>query len=162
MNGMIDFRKISRRKILVFVAVGLLLSLLTATLVSSAVTPQSKSQSVPSKGQLTVINLGLYSDSACTLNVTALDFGPITVGGASTILCWVRNIGNSNEALSLATNTWSPANASQWLSVSWNQAGAVLAKNQVVAANLTLNVSPSVDPNLGNFTFNVVIAGTAV
>jgi hypothetical protein len=162
MNKMFEIRKNMRWKIPVFVLVALLLFSLTATLVSSAVTSASKSQSVPSKGQLTVINLGLYSDSACTSNLTTLDFGAITAGGASVIACWIKNTGNSNEALSLATNTWSPTNASQWLTVSWNQAGTILAKNQAVAANLTLNVSPSVNPSLSNFTFNVVIAGTAV
>ena len=135
--------------------------MLTASLVSSAVSPQVKSQSVPSKGTLTVINLGVYSNSACTANLTALDFGTISPGATSNITLWLKNIGNSNETLSLTTNTWSPATVSQWLSLSWNQAGTVLAKNQVVAANLTLTVSPSVDPSLSDFTFNVVIAGTS-
>jgi hypothetical protein len=36
-----------------------------------------------------------------------------------------------------------------------------LTQNQVVAANLILNVSPSVNPSLSNFTFNAVITGTA-
>jgi hypothetical protein len=149
------------RKIFILIAIGLLISVLTASLVSSAVSPQVKSQSVPSKGTLTVINLGVYSNSACTANLTALDFGTISPGATSNITLWLKNIGNSNETLSLTTNTWSPATVSQWLSLSWNQAGTVLAKNQVVAANLTLTVSPSVDPSLSDFTFNVVIAGTS-
>ena len=156
----IDMRLLIR-KIFILIAIGLLISVLTASLVSSAVSPQVKSQSVPSKGTLTVINLGVYSNSACTANLTALDFGTISTGATSNITLWLKNIGNSNETLSLTTNTWSPATVSQWLSLSWNQAGTVLAKNQVVAANLTLTVSPSVDPSLSDFTFNVVIAGTS-
>ena len=158
----IDMRQHLIRNIFVLIAIGLSISILTAALVSSAVAPTSKSQSVPSKGQLTVINLGVYSNSACTSNLASIDFGAISSGGASTITCWVKNTGNSNEALSLATNTWVPVNAAQWLTVTWNQAGTVLAKNQVVAASLTLNASSSVDPSLSTFTFNVVIAGTAV
>jgi hypothetical protein len=158
----IDMRQHLIRNIFVLFAIGLLISVVTVTVVSSAVSPQVKSQSVPSKGALTVINLGVYSNSACTANLTALDFGSLSSGGTSNITMWIKNIGNSNETLSLTTNTWSPTTVSQWLTLSWNQAGTVLMQNQVVAANLTLTVSPSVDPSLSNFTFNVVIAGTAV
>jgi hypothetical protein len=158
----IDMRLHLIRNIFVLIAIGLLISLLTASLVSSAVSPQVNSQSVPSKVTLTVINLGVYSNSACTANLTALDFGSISSGATSKITLWVKNTGNSNEKLSLTTNTWSPTNVTQWLTLSWNQAGAVLKQNQVVAATLTLTVSPSVDLSLSDFTFNVVITGTAV
>jgi hypothetical protein len=156
---MIDMRK-PLRVISVFLVIGLVLAVGTAIFASSASTNQV-SQSVLSKGKLTVINLGVYSNSACTSNLASIDFGSIYSGSSSNITLWVKNVGNSNETLSLTTNTWSPVSVSQWLTLSWNQAGTVLTQNQVVAANLTLNVSPSVDPSLSNFTFNVVITGTA-
>ena len=148
------------RAISVFLVIGLVLAVGTAIFASSASTNQV-SQSVSSKGKLTVINLGVYSNSACTLILTSLNFGSIYSGGSSNITLWVKNLGNSNEQLSLTTNTWSPVSVSQWLTLSWNQAGTVLTQNQVVAANLILNVSPSVNPSLSNFTFNAVITGTA-
>ncbi|MGD0996227.1 MAG: hypothetical protein ABR909_11970 [Candidatus Bathyarchaeia archaeon] len=156
---MIDMRK-PLRAISVFLVIGLVLAVGTAIFASSASTNQV-SQSVSSKGKLTVINLGVYSNSACTLILTSLNFGSIYSGGSSNITLWVKNLGNSNEQLSLTTNTWSPVSVSQWLTLSWNQAGTVLTQNQVVAANLILNVSPSVNPSLSNFTFNAVITGTA-
>ena len=156
---MIDMRK-PLRAISAFLVIGLVLAVGTAMFVSSA-TINQVSQSVPSKGKLTVINLGVYSNSACTSNLTSIDFGSIYSGSSSNITLWVKNSGNANEKLSLTTNTWSPVSVSQWLTLSWNQTGTVLTQNQVVAANLTLNVSPSVDPTLSNFTLNVVIAGTA-
>jgi hypothetical protein len=161
---MIDMIKIQKpllRKISVFSLIGLLLVVGTMMFASSAITNQT-SKSVPSQGKLSVINLGVYSNSACTLNLTTIDFGSIYSGGTSNITCWIKNIGNSNETLSLTTNTWSPVTVSQWLTLSWNQAGTVLMQNQVVAANLTLTVSPNVDPSLSNFTLNVVIAGASV
>jgi hypothetical protein len=161
MIDMIEIRKHLLRKISVFIAIGMLLFVATAMFASSAITNQA-SKSVPSQGKLSVINLGVYSNSACTANLTSLDFGSIFSGGTSNVTCWIKNIGNSNEKLSLTTNTWSPVTVSQWLTLSWNQAGTVLIQNQVVSANLTLSVSPSVDPSLSSFTLNVVIAGTSV
>jgi hypothetical protein len=161
MIDMIEIRKHLLRKISVFIAIGMLLFVATAMFASSAITNQA-SKSVPSQGKLSVINLGVYSNSACTANLTSLDFGSIFSGGTSNVTCCIKNIGNSNEKLSLTTNTWSPVTVSQWLTLSWNQAGTVLIQNQVVSANLTLSVSPSVDPSLSSFTLNVVIAGTSV
>jgi len=159
---MIDMQKRQLQKISVLTTIGLLLTVLTATLVSSALTPASTNKSVPSKGSLTVINLAVYSDSACTSNLTSLDFGSISSGDTSNITCWVKNTGNSNETLSLTTNSWSPESVTQWLTLSWNQSGTVLDKDQVVAATLSMQVSPFVDPSLSDFTLNVVIAGTAI
>ena len=149
------------RKLSVVLVIGIMLTLITAIFVSSATTPPQVTQSVSSKGQLTLINIGVYSNSACTSNLTSLDFGSIYSGSTSNITLWIKNVGNSNEIVSLSTNTWSPVNATQSLTLSWNQTGTVLAQNQVVAANMILTVSASVNSSLSSFTFNTVIAGTA-
>ena len=149
------------RKLSVVLVIGIMLTLITAIFVSSATTPPQVTQSVSSKGKLTVINLGIYSNSACTSNLTSLDFGSIYSGSTSNITLWIKNVGNSNEIVSLSTNTWSPVNATQSLTLSWNQTGTILMQNQVVAANMILTVSASADPSLSSFTFNTVIAGTA-
>jgi hypothetical protein len=149
------------RKLSVVLVIGIMLTLITAIFVSSATTPPQVTQSVSSKGQLTLINIGVYSNSACTSNLTSLDFGSIYSGSTSNITLWIKNVGNSNEIVSLSTNTWSPVSVSQWVTLSWNQTGTVLAQNQVVAANMILTVSASVNSSLSSFTFNTVIAGTA-
>ena len=158
---MIDMQKPLIRKISVVLVIGIMLTLITAIFVSSATTPPQVTQSVSSKGQLTLINIGVYSNSACTSNLTSLDFGSIYSGSTSNITLWIKNVGNSNEIVSLSTNTWSPVNATQSLTLSWNQTGTILMQNQVVAANMILTVSASADPSLSSFTFNTVIAGTA-
>ena len=142
----------------VAIALSVLVLAATAGLLAGAATRTS--QTVPSKGKLTVLNVGVYSNSGCTQNATSVDWG-LTAGITSNATVWVKNTGNSNVTLSMTTNSWSPSRASSWITLAWNQEGKVLAPNQAVQATLVLTVSSSIDRGITDFTFNIVMAGTA-
>jgi archaellum component FlaG (FlaF/FlaG flagellin family) len=116
-------------------------------------------QNVPSKGKLTVLNVGVYLNSGCTQSASALDWGTLTVGGNATLVVWVKNAGSGNVTLSLTTGSWVPSAASSWMTLSWNQEGTFLIPQQVVQATLVLTVSSFVDGDVGDFAFNIIIAG---
>jgi hypothetical protein len=146
-------------KMMIAVALSVLILAATARLLAGAAT--STSQMVPSKGKLTVLNVGVYSNSGCTQNATIVDWGSLTAGLTSNAMVWVKNTGNSKVTLSMTTKSWLPASASSWITLAWNHEGKVLAPNQTVQANLVLKVSSSIDQSITDFTFNIVMAGTA-
>ncbi len=145
------------KKLVFFFAVALLSLLLLVT--TFALTNVSKT--VSSGGFIvTSANLGIYSDSACTQPLSTIAWGNVTIGGTSSYQLWIKNIGSANISLSLATSGWSPVNASQYLTLTWNQNNTVLTPNQVANTTLILTVSSSIDSSITSFSNNITITGT--
>jgi hypothetical protein len=131
---------------------GLFLTMITAgALVSS--------QTIPSGGTITAVNVGVYSNSACTSNCTSIDWGTLSPGGSTTKTIYVKNTGTIPVTLSMTPANWSPSNANNYLTVTWNRANYALAAGASVSAILTLTASSSAG-SLTNFSFDVVITGT--
>ena len=131
---------------------GLFLTMITAgALVSS--------QTVPSGGTITAVNVGVYSNSACTQNCTSINWGTLAPGNSTTQTIYVKNTGTVPVTLSMATANWSPSNANAYLSVTWNRDSYVLAAGSSVSAKLTLTASASAG-SITTFNFNIVITGT--
>ena len=147
-----ETRKISVGALIAIVATGLFLTLLTSGLLMS-------SQTVQSGGTVSSVNVGVYSDSGCTQNCTTLDWGAITPGNSVTRTVYVKNTGTLPLTLSMTTGNWVPSNANTYLTLTWNQGGAVLAAGNSVTAILTLTASSSAG-NLTSFSFNIIITGT--
>ncbi len=105
------------------------------------------------------VNIGVYTDEAATLNCTSIEWGTLTPGSAVDRTVYVENTGNTTETLSMSTSGWSPASASRYLTLTWNQVGTVLPAGSVVSATLTLTVASNTG-NLTDFSFNIVISGS--
>jgi hypothetical protein len=145
-------RKISTGAIIAIAATGIFLTLLTSGLLIS-------SQTVPSNGTITAVNVGVYSDSGCTQNCTSIDWGTIAPGNSTTRTIYVKNTGTIPVTLSMTMGSWVPSNASSYLTLSWNRGGTVLIANQSISAVLTLSASSSAG-NITSFSFNIIITGT--
>jgi len=129
--------------------------------VGSAVTSAflSSQRSIPSTGMVLAVNLGVYADAGCTVNLTSIDWGSLYPGDSASRTVYVKNSGNTPIALAMATNGWNPSIAEGQLSVSWDREGVSLGPGESTAAVLTLAVSASVH-DVASFTVNVVISGS--
>ncbi len=145
-------RKISMGAIIAVAVTGLFLTMVTAGVLTV-------NQTVPSGGTITAINIGVYTDSACTVNCTSIDWGTIAPGGSATKTVYIKNTGTVPVTLSMVALSWVPSNANTYLTFTWNRANFVLAAGSSVAATLTLTVSASAG-SITTFSFNIVITGT--
>jgi archaellum component FlaG (FlaF/FlaG flagellin family) len=128
-----------------------------ATLTLAAI---NVSQNVSSSGTITTSpNIGVYSDSACTTNMTSINWGSIAAGGTATQTVYVKNTGTGTMTLSLTASNWSPSGASTYITISWNQQGTQLSAGGSVAATLTLTVSSSIT-GITSFSNTITISGT--
>jgi hypothetical protein len=118
------------------------------------------SQTVLSSGKIVAVNVSVYSDSLCTKPLTSFSWGNLTAGDRGNFTLWIKNSGSAKETLSMTTSGWSPTQAQQAMTAGWNLQNTVLNPNQVVQANLTLSVSPSIDSSVTAFSFNTIITGT--
>lgn len=141
-------------KYLVIVLTVVAFALAASTLAAITVT-----QNISSSGVVTSPNIGLYSDSACTTNMTSVNWGSVAAGDAATQTVYVKNTGTGAMSLSLAVSNWSPSGASTYITISWNKQGTQLSAGQSVAATLTLTVSSSIT-GISSFSNSITISGT--
>ena len=149
---MMAFEKYGKLAVIAFVAVGVILSVTTLAALTS-------DQVIPLSGSISAVNLGVYTDSGCTQNCTALAVGTLSPGGTVTQTVWVKNIGNIPETLTMAVSNWNPSNANTYLTLTWNRQNTVLAAGQSIQATLTLTAASNCG-SLTNFGCSITMTGT--
>ena len=65
-------------------------------------------RAIPSSGMVVAVNVGVYSDAACTLNLTSIDWGSVYPDGSAQRTIYVKNTGNAPITLSMTTTSWNP------------------------------------------------------
>ena len=147
-----NLKKIPSTTIIALTITALALTLTTAAVLNA-------NQTVPLNGTITAVNLGVYSDSACTQTVTALNVGTINPGGTATQTVYIKNTGNIPETLTMTTNNWNPTNAPTYLTLSWNRQNTILNAGASIQATLTLTASANTG-TLTTFSCDVTLTGT--
>lgn len=103
--------------------------------------------------------LGVYSDSACTVHVASLDFGTFAPGENVSRSFFVRNEGSEVGVLSLASQNWSPTVAKEYLVLSWNLEGQEIAGAAVKEAVLNIRALSTLtnESGVSSFSFDAVL-----
>ena len=132
---------------------GIAITVATSALLSST-------QNVQYNGTVSAVNVGVYSNPACTNNCTQINAGTTSPGNSYTYTVYVKNTGNAPVTLSMATSGWNPTTANGPITMTWNRDYYQLAAGDSVDAKLTLSVSSSISSSIINFSFNIAITGT--
>lgn len=111
-------------------------------------------------GDIDAIDVGVYSDENCSDDVYFIDWGNIEPGLVKNVSLFFRNEGKVVADLFLSTDNWSPSNASEFLTLTWDYSGRTLDLFEIVPITLTLQVSPSVS-GIKGFSFDIIIGATA-
>jgi hypothetical protein len=119
----------------------------------------STSRTIGSSGTVKAINVEVYWDSECTQVVSEVDWGFCDPGSTIDKTVYIKNTGNAPLALSMTYSGWSPTEASDYISLSWDSEGAEIAAGSVKTAVLTLSISETIT-GIMDFSFNIVIEGT--
>jgi hypothetical protein len=137
------------------------LTLIAIALTTTTYGALSTTKNVNSSGSITTsANLGVYSDSACTVPLTSIDWGTLAPGSTTTKTVYIKNIGTGvSLTLSMAASSWSPSAAGQSLTLTWDKAATTLAPNQSTAATFTLSVSSGIT-GVTSFDVQISITGT--
>ena len=144
-------QKISTGVIIALAATGIFLSLVTAGLIAT--------QTVPSNGTVTAVNVGVYSDSECTQNLTSISWGTLYPGNSTTRTIYVKNTGTLPVTLTMTSGSWVPTTANTVLTLTWNRQNTVLNAGQSTSATLTLAAASSTG-SLTDFSFNITVTGS--
>ena len=142
--------RLSIAAIIALATTGIFLTLVTAGIIST--------QSIPSDGTITAVDVGVYSNIECSQNCTSISWGSLYPSNSTTRTVYVKNIGTVPITLSMTPVNWDPTDASTYLTLTWNQQGTVLGVGDSVTATLTLTAAADTG-DLQDFNVNIVISG---
>lgn len=148
--------QVNSKRVLLFVVAACLIGMVVGSAVTFAVL--QRSYSISSAGLVIGVNVGVFADSACTQNLTAISWGSVYPGESVSRTVYVKNTGNAPITLSMAAAGWNPAAANGSISIGWDREGVSLISGQVVAAAITLSASPSMSGM--NFSVTIIITGS--
>jgi len=104
---------------------------------------------VTNQGNITTVNL--------EVNPTTLDWGTLYPSQSKSLVIQVRPSQPTPMTLSYVLSNWQPANASTYLTLTWNYTGATIT--DWTSLQFTLTVSSQVT-GITNFSFDITITGT--
>lgn len=100
---------------------------------------------------------GVYSDNDCTTTLPTVNWGTLYPGDTKTQIAYVKNAGNLAFSLDLSAVKWTPAEAEQYITLSWDYVeGSEMKSNDVVKVILRLDVSPDIQ-GVNDFSFDIVV-----
>ncbi|MGA3191992.1 MAG: hypothetical protein ABSD73_05695 [Candidatus Bathyarchaeia archaeon] len=140
-------------------AIGLFFAILATSFVV-ALSMQSYTRQIPSTGTITAVGVNVFSDAACTQNLTSVNWGVLTPGSLANYQMYIKSTSNVPITLSLGTDSWNPAAAATYITLTWSYAaGTVIQPNASLPVTLTLTVSSSV-AGFTSFSFNIDVTGS--
>ena len=141
------------------ITMGTILTIAIVGMIVTAVGALVATRTISNVGSVKAMGVGVYWDSSCTNPVSSINWGELQPGIVKNVTIYVKNEGNVKMKLSMTASNWSPAQASSYITLSWNRENYVLNPGSAISAVLTLSVSPSIS-GITNFSFDVIISGT--
>jgi hypothetical protein len=136
-----------------------ILTIIGLTLGVSTMATITMYQNVSSTGTITTTpNIGIFSDSACTTSLSSINWGSVAAGDSATRTVYIKNTGTGAMTLDLSTSSWNPAEASTYITISWNKGGTTLAAGQSTAATITLTTAANIT-GISTFSYLITISG---
>ena len=143
-----------------FVVAGATLTLVTyvlaLSLVGQVLSAVQTSRTVSNAGTVKAIGVGVFWNNECTDPLSSIDWGVLEPGSSKNVTCYIRNEGNSVSTLSMYASNWSPSNASDYLTLSWDYGGQSINPDDVTQVTFTLSVDASID-GITSFSFDITI-----
>ena len=85
--------QVNAKRAMVFVVAACLVGMAVGSAVTLAVL--NVQRAIPFSGMVVAVNVGVYSDAGCTLNLTSIDWGSVYPGGSVPRIIHVKNTDNA-------------------------------------------------------------------
>lgn len=138
--------------VFIIAAISVLVLLAVATSASTIIQGTIRNAQIASQG-------GVNAVGEITVDLSNIDWGLLNPSDKSIEVVTVTSTANYPQALSYSTANWQPANATEYLTLTWNNTG-VLNAGASKHIEFTLTASPASPAT--NFAFNIIITGTQI
>ena len=149
----------TRRKVVFRTLLTVFLCMLAFSIVAISLSLVQTSKSFGSAGSIKGVGVGIYSDVNCTKMMSSINWGMLDPGSSKTCTMYVRNEGNTPITLIKTQQNWTPSNAANYITLTWNYANQTLGNNAVLQISLKLAIS-TVASGITSFTFDTTITAS--
>ncbi len=150
------FVRVQKNKKFLLLGLSLVVIAFSSVAIGLMIRAYEQMRTIPTSGEIKVFGVGIYWDDACNETVASLDWGLAEPGLTTNVTVSIRNEGNAPAILNLNTTEWNPAEASDYITLSWDYNAETIDINQVIQVTLTLSISPSIE-GITTFAFNITI-----
>jgi hypothetical protein len=109
-------------------------------------------------GVMADVDLGVYSNSACTHPLTSINWGTCYPEENTVVTVYLKNLGTIETTLTVLTDNWAPASAESHYQLTADCDWETLAPNEVFTATFTLYPLASAS-QFDTFGFDIIIQG---
>jgi hypothetical protein len=136
-----------------------ILVLVASALVASTLALLTIQWNMRGTGSIKGVGLGVYWDPQCTNAASSLEFGELEPGSSKNFALYIRNEGTTVLTLNMTSENWDPANAADYLILTWNREAQQIDPDEVVGCVITLSVSQNIQ-GISSFSMDIIISGT--
>jgi len=145
-----------RTTLIAAVAIAIAVSFSAGFLVGAVM---ERSRRISNQAAIKAVGVGVYQDPALTVPLTEINWGVLEPGEEMNHTAYIENESNVPITLVLTTDNWSPMNASNFITLTWDYDGQSVAIGGFVEAIFTLAVDPAIS-GIETFSFDIVIVGS--
>ena len=125
----------------------------------STVAVMQWTQRIPSSAAVKAVGVGIYKDVDFTVSVTEIDWGIVEPRESKNFSAYIVNKSNVPITLSMITENWNPANASNFIALTWNYDGTKITVDGYVFVTFVLSVDQATS-GIDAFSFTIVVTGS--
>ena len=125
----------------------------------STVAVMQWTQRIPSSATVKAVGVGIYKDINFTVSVTKIDWGIVEAGESKNFSAYIVNRSNVPITLSMTTENWTPVNASNFITLTWNYDGSQITVDGYVFVTFVLRIDQAIS-GIDAFSFTIVVVGS--
>ncbi len=140
-------------------ALALIIYVLSLSMLGYVMSSMQTNQTISNVGSVKAVGLGIYWDEAHTNAVSSINWGLLEPGSSENVAVYMRNEGNTTATLSMATSSWNPSDASDYMTLTWNYDEQPIAAGDTIQVTFILSVSSSIE-GITSFSFDITVTAS--
>lgn len=135
--------KNSRKTLLLMVVVAVLSIAITSLI--SVMLSSYANHHLPSLAVIKTIDVETYWDSQAQNKIDIIDWGEIEPGKSVNVTFYLKSVSNFDVTVDLVLTDWSPADITDYVSITWDYDDSVLEPGELIEVTMNLSASSSSD-----------------
>jgi hypothetical protein len=117
------------------------------------------SRKISNTATIKTVGINVFENVNLTTPATSIDWGMLEPGQTKNCTVYLQNTSNVPIILSMYTADWNPANASEFLTLTWNYNGEAISPSAALPVTFSLAVNASTS-GISSFSFDIWIVGS--
>lgn len=105
------------------------------------------------------VGVNVYADPACQVPLLVVDWGMLEPGQSKNQSGYIKNESNVAVTMTMHIENWNPAEASQFMALTWDYDGSQIPVDGVKLVNFGLTIDSSIS-GIRSFSFEIWLVGS--